>query len=106
MRSDRGRHQHSWLYRHYMGSRLWKARRWAWVRLGPARCERCRCRLTLHTRDVPHAPPGSRVATVHHRTYRHLGYESRGDVELLCWPCHERRQFERDVWLREKGLTA
>lgn len=94
VRPRRRRHRHSWLYRHYLRSPLWKFRRWLWYWTSSRRCEKCRQKLVLHARGVRYRL-GAEPMTVHHKHYRNLGHERRGrDVELLCWPCHSRR----DAW--------
>lgn len=77
--------RHSLAYELYMRSALWRLRRALWWSASDRRCERCGHALVLHKRD---AHGGERVLTVHHRDYRRLWHERRGDVELLCWPCH------------------
>ena len=73
--------RHSLLYELYIGSPLWRVRRWWWFVTRDRRCARCRRRLVLHG-------GGSATVTVHHRTDARLGRERRADVELLCWRCH------------------
>jgi hypothetical protein len=73
--------RHSLLYELYIGSPLWRARRWWWFATSDRRCARCGRPLVLHG-------GGAATVTLHHRTYARLGRERRADVELLCWPCH------------------
>jgi hypothetical protein len=73
----RGR-RHSWRYATYLHSPLWRARRRVWILQAHGRCQDCGRRR------------GNRL-TIHHLTYRRLGHEHRGDVRVLCWPCHQRR---------------
>jgi len=82
--------RHSLLYGAYIGSPIWRTRRWWWYVTSNRRCERCGCRVRLH---------GRRAVTVHHRTYARLGRERRDDVELLCWGCHRRV----DYWRHRSG---
>lgn len=94
---------HSLLYQVYMGSPLWRFRRWCWYHTSNKRCEDCGRRLVLHTysrRPAELLVVFGRVdvMTVHHRHYRTLGHERRSDVQLLCWTCHRRR----DSW-RQRG---
>ena len=58
---------------------------------GGRRCARCRRPLVLHGR-------GAATVTIHHRTYAWLGRERRGDVDLLCWPCHRGVDWWRHRW--------
>jgi hypothetical protein len=85
---------HSWFYDWYLGSSLWRARRWLWYHGSDRHCESCGARLRLHKRSRGRAD--SLVMTVHHVTYVRLGRERRGDVELLCWPCHQHDQAHFD----------
>jgi 5-methylcytosine-specific restriction endonuclease McrA len=74
-------HRHSLLYRVYLRSPLWRARRYFWWLMANGRCECCGEPCPLH---------GAGAITVHHRSYARLGHERRGDVQLLCWRCHRR----------------
>jgi len=56
----------SLLYELYVGSPVWRARRWWWFVTSDRRCARCRRRLVLHG-------GGPATATVHHRTYARAG---------------------------------
>jgi hypothetical protein len=78
------RRRHSLLYDLYVGSSLWRLRRFLWWVRSDRRCERCGRPVVLHARrgDV------ARSVTVHHLTYARLGRERRSDVALICWPCH------------------
>lgn len=87
------RRRHSWLYRHYMKSHLWRFRRWLWYWTSSRRCEECHQKMVLHRRGLRWRL-GAEVMTVHHRNYRRLGHEHRSDVRLLCWPCHS----AKDAW--------
>jgi 5-methylcytosine-specific restriction endonuclease McrA len=61
-------------YHAYIVSDRWKARAKCFIRLAGRRCQQCGSKRNL---------------TVHHLHYRTLGVESKADVEVLCWPCHE-----------------
>lgn len=70
------------LYRDYINSPQWRARRLRALDLAGNRCE-------YWTGDEP----GSRCAEVkrlqvHHRTYTRLGCEADDDLEVLCWFHH------------------
>jgi 5-methylcytosine-specific restriction endonuclease McrA len=52
------------------------------------RCERC---------GNPYVP-----LQLHHKTYQRLGNEEIADVALLCWPCHEKADFERKKRYRRR----
>jgi hypothetical protein len=83
------RRGHTWFYEAYLGSRLWKFRRWLWFWTSNHRCAKCHHRVRLHSPD-PH-----RRANFHHLNYRHIGRERRGrDIQMLCAPCHMRT----DAW--------
>lgn len=92
-RRHRRRRRHSFFYRWYMGSSLWRLRRWVWYHASNRRCEGCGRRMCLHRRGIRYRM-GSPVMTVHHRNYRRLGHEHRSDVSLLCWSCHR----GKDAW--------
>jgi hypothetical protein len=70
-------HRHSLLYAVYMRSPLWRLRRRIWILHARGRCEACGRRR--------------RPLSIHHRTYARLGHERRNDIQVLCWPCHRRR---------------
>lgn len=59
-------------YFRYIASPEWKAKRAEFIAAQPC-CEVCEA--TEHLQ-------------VHHKHYRTLGRESRGDVEILCHDCH------------------
>lgn len=87
------RHRQSWFYRWYMHSWIWRTRRWLWYWTSDRHCEQCGDFMVLHKRGLRWRL-GAPVVTVHHKNYRHLGFERRTDVMLLCWPCH----FKKDSW--------
>lgn len=68
------RRRHSLRYELYLRSPLWRIRRRIWIAQACGRCEQCGRRW--------------RQLTIHHLTYARLGHERRGDVCVLCWPCH------------------
>jgi hypothetical protein len=76
-RARGGRRRHSLLYATYLHSPLWRLRRRIWIAQACGRCEQCGRRW--------------RQLTIHHLTYTRLGHERRGDVRVLCWPCHSSR---------------
>jgi hypothetical protein len=77
----------------YLRSPLWRLRRRIWIIRALGRCEHCGRRRQL---------------TIHHRTYQRLGHESRSDIAVLCWRCHQlehpRRQQPR-AWVQITSLT-
>lgn len=83
----RSRRRRSLLYMVYLRSPLWRLRRRIWIFRAGGRCQRCGSRRRL---------------TIHHRTYRRLGHERRGDVTVLCWRCHRRHheRHPRPLWRR------
>ena len=87
----RRRRHRSLLYAVYLRSPLWRLRRRIWILRAGGRCRRCGSRRRL---------------TIHHRTYRRLGYERRADVTVLCWNCHRRHHdgHPRSPWRR--GFSA
>jgi hypothetical protein len=91
--------RHSLLYELYIGSPLWRVRRWWWFVTGDRRCSRCGRRLVLHG-------GGPATVTVHHRTYARLGRERRADVQLLCWPCHRSVDWWRHRLLAARGSSG
>jgi len=44
------RHRHSLLYALYIGSPVWRTRRWWWYVTSDRRCARCGRRVALHGR--------------------------------------------------------
>ena len=81
----RWRRRRSLLYVVYLRSPLWRLRRRIWILRAGGRCQRCGSHRRL---------------TIHHRTYRRLGHESRADVTVLCWNCHRRHHGaqSRSLW--------
>jgi hypothetical protein len=75
------RRRHSARYEFYLRSPLWHLRRRLWIMRAAGRCEDCR--------------RWRRRLTSHHLTYQRLGHERRGDVRVLCWPCHQARHQPR-----------
>jgi hypothetical protein len=71
------RRAHSLRYEFYLHSALWRGRRRLWIAQTHGRCEDCGRRR--------------RPLTIHHTTYQRLGHERRGDVQVLCWECHQAR---------------
>lgn len=69
------------VYRLYLRSFQWGARRALVFERAQGRCERCRL---------------ARIEEVHHKTYEHFGNEPLEDLEGLCLSCHvEHHFFER-----------
>ena len=85
------RRRHSLLYVVYLHSPLWRARRWLWILHAGGRCEDCR------RRRYP--------LTIHHLTYKRLGHERRGDIAVLCWPCHEARHPHKSTRVGRRPLA-
>ncbi len=84
------RRRHSLLYVLYLRSPIWRLRRRLWIIQAGGRCERCRSRRRL---------------TIHHRTYRRLGHERRGDVTVLCSDCHRREHHSARQAPRPAGTS-
>ncbi len=62
------------IYREYITSAAWRAKRRLKLKSTRGKCERC----------------GQRATQVHHKHYDTLGRERLADLESLCRPCHER----------------
>lgn len=76
------RQQHSVQYTSHLRSDAWRDTRRRLIAQSQQRCERC-----------------GRFANyleVHHRTYRNLGDELDEDLEVLCNPCHNEADEERE----------
>ena len=49
----------------------------------------------------------NRVFCCHHKSYRHIGHETREDIQILCSSCHKlahellRRNSNNSAWLQE-----
>ena len=80
--TSRRRHQHSLRYTFYLRSPIWRMRRCVWILQARGRCTDC-------------GRGRGRQLTIHHLTYKRLGYERRQDVRVLCWPCHQAQHRHR-----------
>ena len=73
---------HSKEYEEYLRSPQWARKRFQALKRARFRCGRCgQYRVGLE---------------VHHLTYEHLGHERARDLLVVCPPCHEEADRERD----------
>jgi len=70
-------------YGDYLRTRHWKNRRLRAIKRAGFQCERCGRQGTASTLHV------------HHKTYKHLGYEHDEDLEALCIACHREEHAEK-----------
>lgn len=72
-----------WMYRQYLRTPDWQARRYKWLLASGGMCQRCGIGGEVSGLDV------------HHLTYDRLGEELESDVVVVCRPCHEKADQER-----------
>lgn len=73
-------------YESYLRTRRWREFRAQALERAHGTCEHCGISESTHR---------LLVLDVHHKTYKRLGREAPGDVEVLCRPCHESADRER-----------
>ena len=84
---------HSAEYIETLASRRWRRLRQQILDETKSRCERC-WKGPMHGLEL------------HHKHYDTLGEEVRKDVELLCVPCHEMADLERECRVAERAWSA
>jgi hypothetical protein len=78
-------------YNAYMKSPRWRRKRAIAIYQANNRCSRCKWQSI----------DGAGLE-VHHKTYEHLGNEPLEDLEVLCKPCHEIADREREAETRAR----
>jgi len=90
-RKKKKRRQKRTHYSSYIKSNRWRDRRIAYYRTYGKTCIIC---------------GGAKRMTVHHMSYRHLGYEHDADLVALCWDHHDAFHDEYGVKLDMKAETV
>jgi 5-methylcytosine-specific restriction endonuclease McrA len=70
-------------YKKYIGSAKWRNIRNALFKMRGKKCEACGF--------------GSASLEVHHLTYERFGNENLADLKILCKPCHDKADREREA---------
>lgn len=70
-------------YKKYIGSAKWRNIRKALFKMRGKKCESCGY--------------GSATLEVHHLTYDRFGNENLADLKILCKPCHDKADREREA---------
>lgn len=70
-------------YQAYLRSHHWRQLRKRAIAQARYRCRRCG-----RADERQDKKKGSRL-NVHHQTYERVGAERPGDLEVLCWRCHQ-----------------
>jgi hypothetical protein len=83
--------RYTWTYETYMVSGEWAERRALALESAAHRCQRCGALGGLE---------------VHHKHYRTLGAERAEDLEVLCMPCHEVADREREARTAVENAAA
>jgi 5-methylcytosine-specific restriction endonuclease McrA len=70
-------------YAAYLLSNHWRRLRDRIYELRKHTCERCKKKISLYQ--------------VHHKSYKHIGYERDGELMLVCYECHEILHKKKDA---------
>jgi len=76
------------LYSKYITSQEWKDKAEQFLKIYKNQCFHCGWKKHL---------------TVHHLSYENLGRETKDDVIVLCYRCHERQHFHRRTRIEKKA---
>jgi 5-methylcytosine-specific restriction endonuclease McrA len=70
-------------YTAYLLTNHWRTLRLKIYDLRKRTCERCKKKISLYH--------------VHHKSYKHIGYERNGELMLVCYGCHEILHKKKDA---------
>ena len=79
----------------YRQTKHWKNIRAKLVKLSKRVCHGCWKRI-----------PNNKIVNVHHLTYEHRGEERYEEVEVLCFPCHQKRHADEEWVTRSSSTTS